>query len=308
MISEGSAFLDRSGRLIVADAGFRMLLGLPAGDASDALRGRLCADPSLAALVAGEGPESVRLAASDGAPACDLHRVESDAGLLLRASATDSVLAAPAIEYAMQGIALVRLAASLAHEVKNPLNAMALQLALLTDKIGTTSEELASASAGNLLSLKNQIHRINEVMRRYLEVVDPGPSGGFDAGSLLADATNLFGHEARRRRIALVPCEAVPGSVRAAGDPGRVARLLLGLLWRAVTGTAEGGRLVARAATTVSGAVLAVEHTRGNPDPALAWMGEVIEAAVPELGARLEESSEGDTVRVALVLPKERPL
>jgi hypothetical protein len=37
-------------------------------------------------------------------------------------------------------------------------------------------------------------------------------------------------------------------------------------------------------------------------------MGEVIEAAAPELGARLEESSEGDTVRVALVLPKERPL
>ena len=308
MISEGSAFLDRSGRVIVADAGFRMLLGLPGGDASDALQGRLGADPALAALLSGEGPASVRLAASDSAPACDLRRVQSDAGLLLRASATDPVLAAPAIEYAMQGIALMRLAASLAHEVKNPLNAMALQLALLTDKIGTTSEELASACAGNLGSLKNQIHRIDEVMRRYLEVADPGPSGGFDAGSLLADVTNLFGHEARRRRIALVPCEAAPGTVRAAGDPGRVARLLLGLLWRAVTGTLEGGRLASRAAVTVPGAVLTVEYTRGSSDPAAAWMGDVIEAAVPELGARLEESSEGDTVMVALVLPKERPL
>ncbi len=307
MISEGSAFLDRSRRVLAADAGFRMLLGLPAGDATDALRQRVRADPALAALLAGEGPESVRLAASAGAPACDLTRVESDAGLLLRASAPGPELDAPVVEYAMQGIALKSLAASVAHEVKNPLNAMVLQLALLGDKIGTANEALASVCAGNLGSLKNQIHRINEVVQRYYEVADPAPSGGFDAGTLLADAANLFCHEARRRRVALI-CEAAPGAVRAAGDPGRTARLLLGLLWCAVTSTPEGGRLTVRAAATAPGAVLALEHTCGILDPSTGWVREVVSAAASEMGGWLEESSEGDTVRVALVLPKERTL
>jgi signal transduction histidine kinase len=307
MISEGSAFLDGSGRLLVADAEFRALLGLPPGDESGALRRRAGADPMLATLLAGEGPERVHLPALEGATACDLFRVKSDAGFLLRASAAaGGALAAPALEYAMQAIALVRLAGSVAHEVKNPLNAMALQLALLGDKIETNGP-LASSCAGNLVSLKNQIGRINEVVRRYLDVADPTPSGAFDAGSLLADVANVFSHEARRRLISLA-CQAGPGTVRASGDPERAARLLLGLLWSAISGTPSGGRLLARVASTATEAVLSVEHTRGIPDPALGWVLEVVAAAAPAMRGRLEESSEGDTVRVALVLPKERPL
>ena len=306
MISEGSAFLDRSGRVLVADAEFRALLGLPTGDESGALKRRAGADPVLAALLVGEGPERVHLAALEGAPACDLFRVEADAGFLLRASAAGGALAVPALEYAMQAIALVRLAGSVAHEVKNPLNAMALQLALLGDKI-ETNELLASTCAGNLVSLKNQIGRINDVVRRYLDVADPTPSGAFDAGSLLADVANIFSHEARRRLVSLV-CQAGPGTVRASGDPERAARLLLGVLWSAVSGTPSGGRLLARVASTATEAVLSVEHTRGIPDPALGWVLEVVAAAAPAMRGHLEESSEGDTVRVALVLPKERPL
>ncbi len=306
MISEGSAFLDRAGQVLVADAGFRALLGLPPGDESGALRRRADDDPALAGLLKGEGPGSVRLAAADGVRACELHRVRSEAGLLLRASASDGALAVPAIEYAMQAMALARLAGSVAHEVKNPLNAMALQLALLGDKI-ETSQALASACAGNLGSLKAQIGRINDVVRRFLDVADPTSAAGFDASSLLSDAANLFGHEARRRRIALA-CQAGPGTVRASGDAGRAARLLLGLLWSAVSSTPAGGKLVASVAATAREAVLSIEHTLGPPEPALAWVRDVVAEAAAAMGGRLEESSEGDTVRAALVLPKERPL
>jgi signal transduction histidine kinase len=306
MISEGSAFLDRSGRVLAADAGFRALLGLPAGDESGALHRRADSDPALAGLLKGEGPESIRLAPADGAPGCDVRRVASESGLLLRVSPSDAAFEVPAIEYAMQAVALVRLAGSVAHEVKNPLNAMALQLALLGDKI-EASAPLASACAGNLGSLKNQIVRINEVVRRFLDVADPAPSGGFDAGSLLTDAANLFGHEARRRRISLA-CEAGTATARVSGDPGRLARLLLGLLWSAVASTPGGGRLVARASGTADEVVLSVEHTRGAPDPALAWVRGAVSAAAAEMGGRLEESSEGDIERAALSLPRERPL
>jgi len=182
---------------------------------------------------------------------------------------------------------------------------MALQVALLGEKVGAADEALAASCAGHLTSLKNQIIRINEVMRRYVDVADPAPSSGFDAGSLLADAAQLFGHEARRRRIALL-CEASSGAVHAAGDPVRTARLLLGLLWSAVSCTGDGGRLLARAFSTPREARLVLEHTRGVGEPGSAELRAVVAAGAAEMGGRLEESSEDDLVRAALVLPKER--
>jgi signal transduction histidine kinase len=307
MIAEGSAFLDRSGHILAADGAFLTCLRLPAGDATIALRERAAADPALATLLAGNGPDAVRLAGPDGAVCCELTRITSDAGFLLRVRSADAAAPAPVDEYAMQAVALARLAGSVAHEVKNPLNAMALQLALLGDKIATESDALATACAGNLGSLRNQIGRVNEVVRRFLEVADPPPSNGFDAGGLLADATNLFGHEARRRRVALV-CEAQPDSLRASGDPARAARLLLGLLWRAIAATPQAGRLLARASPAGTEVVLALEHGRGEPDPSLAWVGAVVANAAREMGGRLEESTSGESARVALVLPRERPL
>jgi phosphoglycerate-specific signal transduction histidine kinase len=217
----------------------------------------------------------------------------------------EAPLPAPPLEYALQAVSLARLAGSVAHEVKNPLNAMALQLALLGDKIGSSSGALASACAGNLGSIKTQIGRVNEVIRRYLDVADPPHAEGFDAGGLLADAANLFGHEARRRRVALT-CDAQPGTLRAAGDPARVARLLLGMFWRAITGTPEGGRMVARAAAHDGEVSLTLEHAAGPADPGTGWMGAVVAAGAESLGGRFEEGPAGDLVRVTLVLPRER--
>lgn len=307
ILSEGSAYLDRSGRVLAADATFRKLVGLPAGDATDGLRARASSDAALATFLAGEGPDVVRLAGAGCAPGCDVHRLADHAGLLLHAIPVGAALPAPPLELALQAIALARLAGSVAHDVKNPLNAMALQLALLADKLGSTSEPLADACAGNLASLKNQIGRINEVVRRYLEVADPTPSTGYDAGALLADTAALFGHEARRRRVTL-ECDAAPGPVRAAGDPGRTVRLLLGLLWRGLGGTPEGGKLTARAAVSGRDVVLAIEHARGAADPALAWIAEVVAAGVRDLGGRLEESGDDGVARTAILLPREEPL
>ncbi len=277
---------------------------LPLDKPSQGLRGHALSDPAIAALLAGEGPDAVRL------ETCELSRVRSSSGMLLRARAhrPAGTSSSPALrELALQAIGLSRLAGSIAHEVKNPLNAMALQLAVLGDKISTASPPLASACAGNLGSLKNQIGRINEVVRRYLDVADPAGSNGFDMAVLLADVAYLFAHESRRRRIAIT-CEASPGGDRCSADPTHAARLLLLLFWRAVAGTREGGRLTARCAPKDGSVAVALEHTRGVPDVAFAEVFEVVAAAAPEMEGTLEETVEGDTVRVLFALPKERPL
>ncbi len=306
MISEGSAFLDRSGRVLAMDASFRAQLRLGAGDPSVALHERARTEPALSSLLAGEGPDAARLAGSEerGESGCELTRVPGSGGLLLHARRSAAALPAPAIEYAMQALALARLAASVSHEVKNPLNAMALQVALLGDKIGSSSEALATACANNLASLKTQIGRVNEVVRRFLDVADPAPASSFDAGALLADAAVLFVHEARRRRFTL-SCDASGGSVRAHADPARTARLIVGLLWRAVAGTPEGGSLVASAHATGEEAVLALEGAPGTLAGPLAWIGGVAAASAGEMGGRLVEMSSEVADRVVLVLPRE---
>ena len=208
-------------------------------------------------------------------------------------------------ELAMQAITLARLAGSVAHEVKNPLNAMALQVALLMDKLAVADGVLASSCAAHLSSLRNQIGRINDVVRRYVDIADPTATpGGFDAGALLADVTHLFGHELRRRRIAL-NAESTAGVVRAAGDGVRPTRLLLGLLWRAITGTPPGGRLAVHAAPANGFAELSITHSIGEADPSLEWVETVVAAAARELGGSLERTSRDGLSHYALRLPKE---
>jgi signal transduction histidine kinase len=305
MVSEGTAFLDPTGRVLAADDAFRALVGAGAGaELAAAAPFRNGARAQLDELLAGRGPSVVALPASGDAPALELERLALGHGVLLRARRFGGP-AVPSREYAMQAVALARLAGSVAHEVKNPLNAMVLQLALLGDKIAATSDPLAAACAGNLASLKNQIGRVNEVIRRYLDVADPPQASGFDAGALIADAANLFGHESRRRRLTMA-CEATPGTLRAAGDPARAARLLLGLFWRAVTSTPVEGRLLARAAASGDEVVLSLEHAHGGGEAGLAWMDAVVAEGAGAMGGRLESAVDADPVRVALVLPKER--
>jgi nitrogen-specific signal transduction histidine kinase len=210
---------------------------------------------------------------------------------------------ATSLEHAMHSLAVARLAGGVAHEVKNPLNAMALQIALLTDKVGAAGEPLASACANNLASLRNQIGRVNDVVRRLVDVSDPAPATAFDAGALAADIASLFGHEARRRRVVLA-CDAPAGTVHARGDAGRVARVLLGLVWRALARPPEGSRLALRAAHTADLAIVELEHAAVT-DAALDWIPEVAAEALRDLGGWFEWRRAGDAERLELRLRRE---
>jgi signal transduction histidine kinase len=227
-------------------------------------------------------------------------RTPCDGGAFLRARPVPP--GSNALEHAMHSLAVTRLASGVVHDVKNPLNAMALQIALLTDKIGGSGEALAAACANNLASLRNQISRVNDVVRRLADVSDPAPASAFDLGSLTADVGSLFAHEARRRRVAWT-CEAAAGSVHGRGDPARVARLLLGVAWRALS-RAEGGAVTLRVGNDGQEAVVAVEHGP-DTDPELAWVPAVAAEALAEMGGRLVRGRAERVERLELRLRRE---
>ncbi|BDG06405.1 sensor histidine kinase [Anaeromyxobacter oryzae] len=297
--TSGAAFIDRSGEIVAADPGFVTDLGLRPDDLSGALRARAETSAELRALLSSDGRTIAQIPGAGGEPV-ELERVPAGAGALL---VTRSPRSAEWLEHAIRSQGLTRLAAGLAHDIKNPLNAMALQLALLTDKLSTAGDATA-ASASHLGALREQIGRVNEVVRRFLDVTDPSaPLGYTDLGALLADTASLFGHDARRRRIELI-VEAPRGTVRTRCDPARVGRIVLGLVAQAMTETPEGGRLSVRAETLGEHATVRIEHVAGDPDPETGYYSEVIAAAVESLGGEVTGGRTGGTVHVILRLPR----
>ncbi len=299
LLASGAAFVDRSGAILAADAGFLARLGLSPDDPSGGLRARAEQSPELRAFLAGDGGATARVPGADG-HAVQLERVPSGSGALLvaRPATGDEVL-----EHAMRSQGLGRLASGVAHDIKNPLNAMSLQLALLGEKL-SGSADAATAAAGHLGALRDQIGRVNEVLRRFLDVADPAaPYGYTDVGALLADVATLFGHEGRRRRIALA-VEAPPGVVRTTCDPGRVGRLVLGLYARALAETPDGGRVAARAEARGPAATVLIEHVAGDPDGDLGYYTEVAAASAKALGGEFAHERRDGVQRFSLALPR----
>jgi signal transduction histidine kinase len=211
--------------------------------------------------------------------------------------------AAEAREHAMHGLALACAAGGMVHQVRNPLNAMALQLALLAEKLGGFPEVM-EACAGNLGKLQDQIGRIDEAVRRYADAAEPAGGGAFDAGRLAAEAAALFAHEARRRHGSLEARVAASG-LRARGDAARVARLWLGLVWRALEEAGEAGAVRLSAAAEGGEVALGLAYARAAPERAPAWMGEAAAAAARDLGGRLDETEAAGTARIWLRFPAE---
>ncbi|HET7753948.1 MAG TPA: histidine kinase dimerization/phospho-acceptor domain-containing protein [Anaeromyxobacteraceae bacterium] len=220
-----------------------------------------------------------------------------------RAHTTEEPLRLAALEHAMQAIALSRLAGGMAHDVKNPLNAMALQIALLGDKIGSGGDDLPTACAGNLASMRNQIVRIDELVRRFADLADPAVASTVDLGQLVSDVTSLFGHEARRRR-ATITCEATPGIVLARADAGRTARVVLGLVCRSLSGVGEGGSVTLRAATDGGESIVVVDHSH-PAESSLAWIAAVAQESVRDMGGKWSRDAHGAGERMELRFDKE---
>ena len=206
-------------------------------------------------------------------------------------------------EHALRSQVMGRLVAGVAHDIKNPLNAMSLQIALLGDKLEGTAD--AGPAAGHLAALRDQIGRVNDVLRRLVDVTDPAaPLGYTDLGALLADVGTLFSYEARRRRIDL-GVEAPAGSVRTSCDPARVGRLVLGLYGRALALTPDGSRFAARAEAKKGEATIAIEHATGDPDDDLGYETEVLVAGAAALGGSFERARDDrQTERLVLTLPR----
>ncbi len=138
------------------------------------------------------------------------------------------------------------LAAGLAHEVRNPLNSAALQLAVLERRLERGEPPDRTAPIAH--TIKSEIDRLDRLVREFLAFakpapIDPRPIG---VGDLLASVANLIAPEAEAARVALA-IDAPPDLPRASGDAERLRQVLLNLTRNALEAMQErGGRLTLR--------------------------------------------------------------
>jgi len=136
--------------------------------------------------------------------------------------------------------------AGLSHEIRNPLNAAALQLTVLERRL----QKLPAGAQGPLLEpltlVKDEIRRLDHILEDFLQFARPREFAArpIDTGPVVARVLDLLGGEAERRAIQverdLDPAGELP---QVAGDEERLRQVLVNLTLNALEATPDGGSI-----------------------------------------------------------------
>ncbi|MCC7174548.1 MAG: hypothetical protein IT159_05070 [Bryobacterales bacterium] len=165
--------------------------------------------------------------------------------------------------------AISRLTGGVAHEIKNPLNSIALHLEVLRAKLeGQGSlEEPGSEVEQEIGVISNEITRLDRVVQTFLDFTRPVDLhlADLDASKLAAGIANLVGPEASARGIEIVL--DTPAPVVLSADKDLLQQALLNVVMNAVEAMRNGGRL--EISVRRSGAECAIritDHGAGIPE------------------------------------------
>jgi signal transduction histidine kinase len=169
------------------------------------------------------------------------------------------------LAYSRKLVALGRLTAGIAHEVKNPLNAMMIHLELLRTKIGRRSAAPAVVGAGradlptggrissertkddelqHVEIIENEIRRLDEVVQGFLRFTRPEDLrlAPVRVPELLAAMQPIVEPEARKNGVkVLMDCQSDLPAVN--GDAGMLRQAFLNLAINACQAMPQGGSL-----------------------------------------------------------------
>jgi signal transduction histidine kinase len=178
---------------------------------------------------------------------------------------------------------------SMLHDVRNPLNALAINLEVLNEKLKGEDGEVPPGQAKNLRAMREQVARVDGILRQFAEflVHRGGSAGEASLSETLERVLAVLGHEGRRRRIKVQPAIEPGLSVRLE-DLSELGFLLLQPVLRAFERSEAGSEvaIVARGEGTrvVLEVVEATDITAGRSPAAVAGL----ERACARLGVELQ--------------------
>jgi signal transduction histidine kinase len=178
------------------------------------------------------------------------------------------------LNYSRKLAALGRLMAGVAHEVKNPLNAMTIHLELLKQKLeaqeavreGRTAAPVAAQGVDmhkHVNVISHEIRRLDEVMMGFLKFARPDELKlqPVSLADLISDVVTTVGPEAEKFNVT-VKVECPPTLPEINADAGMLRQAILNLALNACQAMPEGGTLrVACRATARRRVEIDVEDT-----------------------------------------------
>jgi signal transduction histidine kinase len=132
---------------------------------------------------------------------------------------------------------------SLLHEARNPLNALAINLEVLSEKL-KPQEELRASVDKNLKAMREQIFRVDNILRRFAEFIAPRPQPAekVDLSAIVQSALETVGHEGRKRRIRFSSDVAPQLEIRCS-DAAEIHLLVIQPMLQALEKMAAGSQL-----------------------------------------------------------------
>jgi len=215
--------------------------------------------------------------------------------------------------------------AGLSHEIRNPLNAAALQLSVLERRV----RKLPDTQQGPLLEplslVRDEIRRLDHILEDFLQFARPREfkPEPVEVGQLLRRVVDLLGSQAETRQVRLELEGPVP-SFRVPGEEERLRQVLINLALNALEATPPGGQVRLSAGEDGPGVWLRVDDTGpGVPEEIRHRVFEpffttkaqgsglglsIVHAIVAQHGGTLEVGdAPGGGARIILRLPKAAP-
>jgi len=133
------------------------------------------------------------------------------------------------------------LTAGLSHEIRNPLNAAALQLSVLQRRIARLSKELQKPLLVPLLLVRDEIRRLDHVLEDFLQFARPVQfiPKAVDLCVAVEKVRALLADDAERRGIRL-ECDCTP-DMAVSGDESRLRQVVMNLTLNALDAAPRGG-------------------------------------------------------------------
>lgn len=173
--------------------------------------------------------------------------------------------------------ALTLLAASVAHEIGNPLNALSIHLQLMERELAKlrqaqTGGDKKSKEANRRAPLdrlddyvevaKGEILRLDYIVKDFLQAIRPSRPvlRPVAVNQVVKEAVELLRPEMANREISIEQ-QLGPGLPEALLDAGQIKQVLVNLMKNAMQAMTKGGRLTLRTAEGSEGIVLSVEDT-----------------------------------------------
>lgn len=169
---------------------------------------------------------------------------------------------------ASQAVAAL-LVESLLHDTRNPLNALAINLEVLNEKLKDEVGAVDPALEKNLRAMREQVFKVDLILRTFAEFLvigSPAMLSELSLSDVLARAVEVLGHEARKRRVK-VKLEVEPGLSVRLDDPAALRFLAYHALLRALVRSEGGGEVQVTLRRAGDRALLRVQDGGGEAEP-----------------------------------------